>query len=52
MRLCSTCTARRGPPELRENYSFNMRQVTRIKMMLAARLPALCEAWERIHGCA
>jgi hypothetical protein len=39
-----------GPPELRENYGFARRDVTRIAADLAAHLAELCHAWERIHG--
>ena len=39
-----------GPPELRENFKFPMRMVTRIKAVLAENLAVLCEAWRRIHG--
>jgi uncharacterized protein DUF4160 len=39
-----------GPPELRENYGFNIRALTRIKADLAAKLSTLCRAWESIHG--
>jgi Domain of unknown function (DUF4160) len=39
-----------GPPELRENYGFNIRAVSRIKARLVGRLALLCEEWENIHG--
>jgi Domain of unknown function (DUF4160) len=39
-----------GPPELRENYRFSRQEATRIAAILAGRLAALCQAWERIHG--
>jgi len=39
-----------GPPELRESYGFNTRELTRIKAALAADLAALCGRWEQIHG--
>jgi hypothetical protein len=39
-----------GPPELRENYGFNIRAITRIRADLAAKVSALCGAWESIHG--
>jgi hypothetical protein len=39
-----------GPPELRENYQFNVRELTRIEAVLAANLTEACSEWERIHG--
>jgi hypothetical protein len=39
-----------GPPELRENFGFSRRQVTRITADLANHVVALCNAWEDIHG--
>jgi hypothetical protein len=39
-----------GPPELRENYGFNSKALTRIKADLAAKLTDLCGSWESIHG--
>jgi uncharacterized protein DUF4160 len=39
-----------GPPEVRENYGFKIKTLTRIKTDLAAKLSALCGAWESIHG--
>ena len=39
-----------GPPELRENYGFNIGALTRLKANLAVKLSALCRAWESIHG--
>lgn len=39
-----------GPPELRENYGFPARTLTRIKAALAARTPQLCTVWSKIHG--
>jgi Domain of unknown function (DUF4160) len=39
-----------GPAELRENYRFLRRDVTRIAAQLSAHLAELCQAWERIHG--
>jgi hypothetical protein len=39
-----------GPIELRENYGFLGREITRIESALAAHLLELCQAWERIHG--
>jgi hypothetical protein len=39
-----------GPPELRENYRFGLRELNRIEPALSANLVALCRGWERIHG--
>ena len=39
-----------GPPELRENHGFNMRQINRIALALHRCLPELCHAWKVIHG--
>jgi hypothetical protein len=39
-----------GPPELRENYGFPLRDLGRIRAALTSHLAALCEDWERIHG--
>jgi hypothetical protein len=39
-----------GPPELRENYRFGLREIGRIEKILTANLAALCREWERIHG--
>jgi hypothetical protein len=41
-----------GPLELRENYGFPSRELTRIRDLLAANLENLCRAWEQIHGIA
>jgi hypothetical protein len=38
-----------GPVELRENYGFSRREVTRIESMLTDHLMKLCGEWERIH---
>lgn len=38
-----------GPPDLRENYGFTRKELTRIAEALAANLAALCEEWRRIH---
>jgi Domain of unknown function (DUF4160) len=40
----------KGPPELRENYRFGLRELNRIEAALSANLAALCGDWERIHG--
>ena len=39
-----------GPPELRGNYGFRLRDVTRIKRQLVGVLPKLCDEWRQIHG--
>lgn len=39
-----------GPPELRENYRFPARELTRIKAVLAKHAIALCHEWETLHG--
>jgi hypothetical protein len=39
-----------GPVEVRENYGFAMRDLTRILRELADHLQDLCKAWESIHG--
>lgn len=38
------------PVELRENYGFSGRELTRIESALTAHLKELCDAWEEIHG--
>jgi hypothetical protein len=39
-----------GPVELRENYGFSPREVTKISRALTDHRPELCAAWENIHG--
>ena len=39
-----------GPPELRENYRFPARELTRIKAVLATHVTVLCHEWETLHG--
>jgi hypothetical protein len=39
-----------GPVVLRENYGFSRGAVTRMLKALGQVLPALCQAWSRIHG--
>jgi hypothetical protein len=39
-----------GPPELRENYGFRRRELSRVKNRLAGALIALCREWRTIHG--
>jgi Domain of unknown function (DUF4160) len=41
-----------GPVELRENYGFSRREISKIETMLSQHLEELCRAWERIHGIA
>ena len=39
-----------GPAELRENYGFSLKELTRIETFLAANLAITCREWERLHG--
>jgi hypothetical protein len=39
-----------GPVELRENYGFSRREITRIQGVLTEHLEELCRTWEGIHG--
>jgi hypothetical protein len=39
-----------GPPELRENYGFGLKDLTRIEAALTAHLAEACRQWESIHG--
>lgn len=39
-----------GPPELRENYGFSRKDLTKIAGELAAHLAAVCSYWRQIHG--
>lgn len=41
-----------GPVELRENYRFPKRELSRILDVLTANLKGFCRAWEHIHGIA
>jgi len=41
-----------GPVELRENYGFSRREISKIEAALSQHLKELCRAWERIHGIA
>jgi hypothetical protein len=41
-----------GPVELRENYGFRSRQISRIEVTLTGHMEDLCQAWEEIHGIA
>jgi uncharacterized protein DUF4160 len=39
-----------GPLELRENYRFGLKEISRIEKALITNLATLCSEWERIHG--
>ena len=39
-----------GPPELRENYGFRLRELTGVARTLDNHLTELCERWSEIHG--
>ena len=39
-----------GPPELRESYGFNLREVNRVEQVLVVVLATLCKEWRSIHG--
>jgi hypothetical protein len=39
-----------GPVELRENYGFSRKELTRIAGALHDHLVSLCNAWRTIHG--
>lgn len=39
-----------GPPELRENYGFTTRKLSKIKAGLMSRLAHFCVEWSRIYG--
>jgi len=39
-----------GPSELRENYGFSQKELTRISDALQDHLTMLCNAWRTIHG--
>ena len=41
-----------GPVELRENFGFSRREISKIESGLAERVDTLCSAWEEIHGIA
>ena len=41
-----------GPVELRENYGFPRREITKIETVLGKHVEQLCRAWEEIHGIA
>lgn len=39
-----------GPPELRENFGFSLKELNGIESMLVAELLTACTEWEVIHG--
>ena len=39
-----------GPPELRRNYDFTKRELSKIKAELTSRLAHFCAEWSKIHG--
>lgn len=39
-----------GPPEVRENYGFSRRDLSKIAETLSMRLDEQCLAWKAIHG--
>ena len=39
-----------GPITLRENYSFTLARLRKIKIVLQQHKTLICLAWERIHG--
>lgn len=39
-----------GPPFIRENFGFAMKDITRIEAELMTSLAIGCREWERIHG--
>jgi hypothetical protein len=39
-----------GPVDLRENYGFARRAITRIRRTLDDNVAQLCEQWRQIHG--
>jgi hypothetical protein len=41
-----------GPVELRENYRFSRRQISKIERKLTEHMDKLCRVWEEIHGIA
>jgi len=41
-----------GPIELRENYGFSRREISKIEAVLSRHVKELCRAWEEIHGVA
>jgi hypothetical protein len=41
-----------GPPRLRENFRFSLREIKQTAAVLIRHLVELCRAWERIHDMA
>jgi hypothetical protein len=41
-----------GPAEIRENFGFSRREISRIETELTERANVLCGEWEKIHGIA
>ena len=39
-----------GPIELRENYGFSIREISRIASVLTEHVVELCADWKEIHG--
>jgi hypothetical protein len=39
-----------GPPELRENYGFSQKELSKIATALSENLTVLCTKWRDIHG--
>jgi len=39
-----------GPPDLRGNFRFKKRELTRMQTKLVPHVAALCAAWKEIHG--
>ncbi len=39
-----------GPVEVRENYRFSRREISKIEAEVTERADELCLAWEEIHG--
>ncbi len=39
-----------GPPEVRENYGFSLKELGKVKGALVEDLTFFCAEWSRIHG--
>jgi hypothetical protein len=39
-----------GPVELRENFGFSRKELTKLSAELSANVQILCQAWGAIHG--
>ena len=39
-----------GPVELRENFGFSRKELTKLSAELSANVQILCQAWGSIHG--